>query len=145
MKVERKVFFDTWGWLAIAHRDDRRHTEATSFYREFIVSGGVPVTSDYILAETISLLRSRTTPKGTECFIDAILAAQKGDRIRVERIGEERWLAAWKMSKKFADKPDISFADFTSFVVMKELRITEALTAGRHYGLVGMGLRKLFE
>ena len=39
----------------------------------------------------------------------------------------------------------IAFADFTSFVVMKELRITEALTADRHYELVGIGLRKLFE
>ena len=144
MKSDRKVFFDTWGWLAIAHRDDRRHLEATAFYREFIVAGGVPFTSDYILAETISLLRLRTTPKGTESFIDGILAAQRSDRIRVERIGEERWLAAWKLSKKFGDKPDISFADFTSFVVMKELRITEALTADRHYELIGMGLRKLF-
>ena len=144
MKSDRKVFFDTWGWLAIAHRDDRRHGEATSFYREFIVSGGLPVTSDYILAETISLLRSRTTPKGTESFIDGILAAKQSNRIRIERIGEERWLAAWKLSKKFGDKPDISFADFTSFVVMKELRITEALTADRHYELSGMGFKKLF-
>jgi predicted nucleic acid-binding protein len=144
LKSVRKVFFDTWGWLAIAHRDDCRHAEATSFYREFIVAGGVPVTSDYILAETISLLRSRTTPKGTESFIDGILAAQQSNRIRIERIGEERWLAAWKLNKKFGDKPDISFADFTSFVVMKELRITEALTADRHYELIGMGLKKLF-
>jgi len=144
VKSDRKVFFDTWGWLAIAHRDDRRHAEATSFYRDFIVAGGVPVTSDYILAETISLLRSRTTPKGTESFIDGILAAQQNNRIRIERIGEEIWLAAWKLSKKFGDKPDISFADFTSFVVMKELRITESLTADRHYELIGMGFKKLF-
>ncbi len=144
MKIDRKVFFDTWGWLAIAHRDDRRHAEATSFYREFIFAGGVPVSSDYILAETVSLLRSRTTPKGTESFIDGILAAQQSKRIRIERIGEERWLAAWKLSKKFGDKPDISFVDFTSFAVMKELRITEALTADRHYELIGMGLKKLF-
>ena len=144
MKAPRTVFFDTWGWLAIAHRDDRRHGEATAFYREFVLAGGVPVTSDYILAETISLLRARTTPKGTESFIDGILTAQRSDRVRIERIGEERWQAAWKLSKKFADKPDISFADFTSFVVMKELRISEALTADRHYELIGMGFRKLF-
>lgn len=144
MKIDRKVFFDTWGWLAIAHRDDRRHAEATSFYREFIFAGGVPVSSDYILAETVSLLRSRTTPKGTESFIDGILAAQQSKRIRIERIGEERWLAAWRLSKKFGDKPDISFVDFTSFAVMKELRITEVLTADRHYELIGMGLKKLF-
>ena len=144
MKAPRTVFFDTWGWLAIAHRDDRRHDEATAFYREFVLAGGVPVTSDYILAETISLLRARTTPKGTESFIDGILVAQRSERVRIERISEERWQAAWKLSKKFADKPDISFADFTSFVVMKELRINEALTADRHYELVGMGFRKLF-
>lgn len=144
MKAPRTVFFDTWGWLAIAHRDDRRHEEAAAFYREFVLAGGVPVTSDYILAETISLLRARTTPKGTESFIDGILAAQQSERVRIERIGEERWQTAWKLSKKFADKPDISFADFTSFVVMKELRISEALTADRHYELIGMGFRKLF-
>ena len=144
MRGTRKVFFDTWGWLAIAHRDDRRHGDATSFYREFLLSGGKPVTTDYILAETISLLRSGTTPKGTETLIDGILAAQKGGRIDIERITEERWLAAWKLSKKFSDKQDISFVDFTSFAVMKELRISEALTADRHYELIGMGLRKLF-
>jgi len=144
VKGARKVFFDTWGWLAIAHRDDRRHGEATAFYRDYLIAGGVPVTTDYILAETISLLRSRTTAKGTESFIEGILAAERNNRIVVERIGEERWSAAWRLSKKFADKPDVSFTDFTSFIVMKELRIIEALTADRHYELVGMGFKKLF-
>lgn len=144
MKTAHKVFFDTWGWLAIAHRDDRRHAEAVTFYREFITAGGVPVTSDYILAETISLLRARTTPKGTESFIEGILAARSRDMVRLEHIGTERWLDAWKLSRKFADKPDISFTDFTSFIVMKELRIGEALTADRHFEVSGMGFRKLF-
>jgi predicted nucleic acid-binding protein len=137
-----RVFFDTWGWLAIAHRDDQRHDQAAAFYRDFLLSGGVPLTTDYILAETISLLRARTA--GTERFIDGLLAAERTGKVRIERIGEERWQAAWKLSKKFADKPDISFVDLTSFVVMKELRISEALTADKHYELVGMGLRKLF-
>lgn len=144
MKSRRKVFFDTWGWLAIAHRDDRRHVEATAFYRDFIVAGGLPVTSDYILDETISLLRSRTSPTGTEQFIEGILAAHRSTRVRIERISEEQWSAAWKMSRKFADKTDISFTDFTSFIIMKELRIAEALTADWHYEFVGLGFSKLF-
>ena len=61
MRGAAKVFFDTWGWLAIAHRDDRRHADVGSFYRNFLMAGGIPVTTDYVLAETISLLRSRTT------------------------------------------------------------------------------------
>lgn len=144
MKPRRKVFFDTWGWLAIAHRDDRRHGEATAFYRDFLMAGGLPVTTDYILDETISLLRSRTSPTGTEQFIEGILAAHRNARVKIERISEEQWSAAWKMSRKFADKTDISFTDFTSFVIMKELRIAEALTADRHYELVGLGFSKLF-
>lgn len=144
MKSARKVFFDTWGWLAIAHRDDQRHTEATTFYRDFLVGGGVPVTTDYILSETISLLRARTSPRGTEKFIDGILEAQGSGKIVIERIAEERWIAAWKLSKRFGDKPEISFVDFTSFVVMKELRIVAALTADRHYEFVGMGFKRLF-
>lgn len=144
MKQLRKVFFDTWGWLAIAHRDDQRHAEATAFYRDFLVAGGVPVTTDYILSETISLLRARTSSQGTERFIDGMLDVRSSGKIVIERIDEERWSAAWKLSKKFRDKPDISFVDFTSFVVMKELRMTEALTADRHYELVGMGLKRLF-
>lgn len=138
------MFFDTWGWLAIAHRDDQRHTEATTFYRDFLVGGGVPVTTDYILSETISLLRARTSPRGTEKFIDGILEAQGSGKIVIERIAEERWIAAWKLSKRFGDKPEISFVDFTSFVVMKELRIVAALTADRHYEFVGMGFKRLF-
>jgi predicted nucleic acid-binding protein len=144
MKSRRKVFFDTWGWLAIAHRDDRRHADATAFYRDFIVAGGLPVTSDYILDETISLLRSRTTATGTEQFIEGILAAHRNTRIKIERISEDNWSAAWKMSRKFSDKTDISFTDFTSFIIMKELRISEAMTADRHFELVGMGFSKLF-
>jgi predicted nucleic acid-binding protein len=144
LKTRRKVFFDTWGWLAIAHRDDCRHAEATAFYRDFIVAGGLPVTSDYILDETITLLRSRTVPSGTEQFIEGLLSARHSGRVQIERVTEERWSAAWKMCRKFADKTDISFTDFTSFVIMKELRITEALTADRRYELTGHGFSKLF-
>ena len=37
------------------------------------------------------------------------------------------------------------FADPAPLVPMKELRITGVLTADRHYELIGMGLRKLFQ
>ena len=142
MKGLRKVFFDTWGWLAIAHRDDQHHEEVAAFYRDFLIAGGVAVTTDYILDEAITLLRSRTTPKGTETLIDGIFAATHSGRMLVERVTEERWSAAWKLSRKFSDKGDISFTDFTSFVIMKELKIAEALTADHHYEFVRV--RKLF-
>ncbi len=48
------------------------------------------------------------------------------------------------MKKTFFDKPYISFVDFSSFVLMKELGVSEALTADRHFEGIGLGFKKLF-
>jgi predicted nucleic acid-binding protein len=48
------------------------------------------------------------------------------------------------LSKKYSDKPYISFFDFSSFVVMKEKDISDALTADSHFEEIGLGFRKLF-
>jgi len=138
----KKIFFDTWGWLAIAHKEDDRHADVVSFYKDYLLKKRIPVTTDYVLSETVTLLRAKT--HGVNVFIDAILSAAKEGKIIIERISESRWGKAWALSKKYDDKPDISFVDFTSFVVMKEAGISEALTADKHYEEVGMGLKKLF-
>ena len=46
--------------------------------------------------------------------------------------------------QKYHDKPYISFFDFSSFVIMKELKISEVLTADKHFEEIGMGFGKLF-
>ncbi|HLG30033.1 MAG TPA: hypothetical protein VI387_07465 [Candidatus Brocadiales bacterium] len=140
----KKVFFDTWGWVAIAHKDDANHKKVFLYYKDFLIKKGIPVTTDFILAETITLLRGRTDPKGVGLFIDTILDAVKEERILLERIDERRWERAWEMSKRFSDKPYISFFDFSSFVIMKSLGISEVVTADRHFEEAGLGFRKLF-
>ncbi|WP_333652489.1 type II toxin-antitoxin system VapC family toxin [Dissulfurispira sp.] len=140
----KRIFFDTWGWAVIAHKGDDHHNRVFSFYKSFIVNKGIPVTTDYVIAEIINLLRSRIDSEQTAIFIDAILEAVNKDRIILERIDEKRWTKAWDLSKKYNDNPHISFFDFSSFVVMKELRITDVLTADKHFEDVGMGFRKLF-
>lgn len=45
-------------------------------------------------------------------------------RIILERIDKRIWIKAWELSKKYNDKPHISFFDFSSFVVMKECQIS---------------------
>src|SRR3990172_4134329 len=138
----KKIFFDTWGWVAIAHKEDNRHAEVVPFYKAYLLKKGIPITTDYVLAETVTLLRAKT--HGVGIFIDVVLSAAKEGKIIIERIGETRWEKAWTLCKKYQDKPDISFVDFTSFVIMKEAGISEALTADRHYEEVGLGLKKLF-
>jgi len=140
----KKVFFDTWGWAAIANKNDTHHEKTASFYKTFLLKKGVPVTTDYVLAETITLLRAKTDPDGVAVFIDTIIEAVKNGMAVMERINEERWEKAWKMSKKYNDKPYISFFDFSSFVVMKDLGVSQVLTADKHFEDVGLGFKKLF-
>ncbi|MFZ6016141.1 MAG: type II toxin-antitoxin system VapC family toxin [Nitrospirota bacterium] len=140
----KKVFFDTWGWVAIAHKDDTHHKDVIPFYKTFLLSRGIPITTDYVLAETVTLLRARMDFRDTAVFIDAIFDGVKKDKIMLERIDERRWIKAWELSKKYSHKPYVSFFDFSSFVVMKELNISEALTADKYFEEVGMGFKKLF-
>jgi len=140
----KRIFFDTWGWVAIAHKEDAHHKDAFSFYRTFLLNKGIPVTTDYVLAETITLLRARTDPNGTNAFVDTVLSAVKKGRISLEKIDEKRWEKSWELSKKYNDKPSISFVDFTSFVVMKDTGVSEVLTADSHFEEVGLRFKKLF-
>ncbi len=133
----KKIFFDTWGWIAVAHKNDDHHEKVSEFYRTSILKGYIPVTTDYILAETITLLRAKTEPKGVIIFIDNILEAAKNNLIALERLNEERWDNAWQLSKKYSDKSEISFFDLSSFIVMKELRVIEVLTNDQHFAQAG--------
>ncbi len=50
-----------------------------------------------------------------------------------------RFEKAWQMRLRYSDKPDISFTDLTSFVVMEEEKITDVLTNDRHFVQVNLG------
>jgi predicted nucleic acid-binding protein len=42
---------------------------------------------------------------------------------------------------QYHDKPDISFVDFTSMVVMQDLGIVDVFTGDKHFKQVGLGFR----
>lgn len=140
----KKIFFDTWGWVAIANKEDNYHRKAFSFYKDYLLKKGQPVTTDYVLSETITLLRTRTDVGGVIIFIDAINNAITNGKIILKRIDDKRWQKTWSLCKKYKDKPDISFVDFSSITVMKELNIREILTKDKHFENIGMGFSKLF-
>ena len=82
---------------------------------------------------TFTRLFSRWTFALARQFSDAALQAGRAGLLQVERITPERFDAAYRLRLRYRDKPDISFTDLTSFVVMKELGIREVLTADAHF------------
>jgi len=70
--------------------------------------------------------------------VESLFAAIQGNQIKLEQITEARFKAAWSLRKKYQDKPDISFTDFTSFVLMQELQINKVFTGDAHFEKVNL-------
>ncbi len=54
-------------------------------------------------------------------------------------LSPQQFRRAWQLRQKYHDKPDISFVDLTSMVVMQDLGITEVFTGDAPFLHVGMG------
>ncbi len=52
------LFIDTWGWLALRDKGERRHNETVAAFDKALASGSM-VTTDYVLDETFTLLFRR--------------------------------------------------------------------------------------
>ena len=137
------VFVDTWAWMALALRRDQHHEKAKRQHAEFVAVGRVYITTDYVLSELITQLYRLLPSDEADAFVSAVLSAIESGEYRLERISPARFASAWQLRRQYADKPTISFVDFTSFVVMQELSVQEAFTGDAHFEQVNLGIRIL--
>jgi predicted nucleic acid-binding protein len=63
-----------------------------------------------------------------------------GDYLLVH-VSPEQFHGAWQPRQKYGDKPDISFVDFTSMVVMQNLKIADVFTGDAHFRQVNLGFQ----
>ncbi|PSQ98233.1 MAG: nucleic acid-binding protein [Bacteroidetes bacterium QS_9_68_14] len=117
------------------------HEEAADFYGAFCGRGGTAYTTDYVLDETITLLFRRLSFSEADASLEKIEAAEQSGYLRIEHIGPARFDRAKALRRKYQDKSDISFTDFSSMSVMDELKIEDVLTEDAHFEHVGMGFR----
>jgi predicted nucleic acid-binding protein len=124
------IFVDTSAWYAVEVEDDVNHEAACKFLAE-IASGkhGVSITTDYVLDETLTLLRSRRDLVSASCFIDKI---RKSKSVRVFWIDESLFEKALDVFRK-SERKSWSFTDCTSFALMRDLSVSEAFTFDTHF------------
>jgi len=134
-----RLFIDTWGWLVLRDKREVRHREITSFYHNFRSQRGIISTTDYVLDETFTLLFRRLPFQQAKESMEMLDKAIQEGFLYMEQITLDRFEQAKRLRLKFQDKPRISFTDFTSMVVMKDLEIRKILTEDDHFVQVGMG------
>jgi len=133
----RLLFVDTAGWMACADGSDPAHGRAVAVRDSWLEGGGVFVTSDYVADETLTLLRIRLGIDAAENWWQQV---DGSSRVRWEYVSLARADTARSLFFRYRDK-DFSFTDCTSFILMRELKLREALTTDHHFLQAGFGIR----
>ena len=135
------VFVDTWAWLALAYKKDPYHASAARQHHELRKRKRRYVTTDYVLTELISALFRVLPYQASRQFVAGLLKSIADGHHQLVFITPETFEKAWQLRQKYHDKPDISFVDLISMVVMQDLGITEVFTGDQHFLHVGLGFQ----
>jgi predicted nucleic acid-binding protein len=135
------IFVDSWAWIALADKSDPYHRKAKAQHKKLVRARRQYVTIDYVLGETITYLYDALRATQAQGFISTLLAAVDSGAYRLEHVSPPQFRRAWQMRQKYHDKPDISFVDFTSIVVMQDLGISDIFTGDDHFQQVNLGFQ----
>lgn len=135
------IFVDTWAWVALADRSDPNHAQAAALHRQLFGSNRPYVTTDFVVNEVITYLYNALAASQAQSFVGSIFTGVHGGTYRLVHVSPEQFHRAWIMRQKYHDKPDISFVDFTSFVVMQELGIQDVFTGDAHFRQINLGFQ----
>lgn len=131
--MAREMFVDTSGFFAQLVQRDDRHKQAVRILKQAAARRQVLVTTDHVLDETATLLKARGHKHLIARWFDAVT---RSSVYRVEWTDSARFDRVRTFFLKHADQP-WSFTDCSSFCVMEELRLHDALTKDRHFTVAG--------
>jgi uncharacterized protein len=124
------IFVDTGAWFASVVPWDANHAAAAAWLGQNQES---LITTDYILDETLTLLRVRKESARALALGEQLLSQQVA---KLYFLQEQDLREAWKVFRDFADK-EWSFTDCTSKVVMESLELRIAFAFDRHFRQFG--------
>ena len=125
------IFVDTSFWVAARMHRDAHHRDAVELLegrRDHRL-----VTSNHVRGETWTFLRRRSGQVAAVAFLDMLARTTRVEVVTVEPDLEERALQ-WLRRH---DEREYSFVDGTSFLLMRSLRIREALAFDGDFAAAG--------
>lgn len=126
-----RVLVDTGAWYALTDRRDPDHDAVFEAFREH---RGRLLTTNYILDETLTLVRFRLGWSVAHRLGEELRA---GGLARVERISPRDEEAAWTIFSTYSDKR-FSFTDCTSFAICDRMKLGLCLAIDRDFRLYGL-------
>jgi predicted nucleic acid-binding protein len=128
-----EIFIDTSGFYALLIRSDDQHDRARTIMRGAAKKKLRLLTTDYVLDETATLLMARGCSNVVPALFHSVSASKA---CRMVWMDTERFEKAKNSFIKNMENR-WSFTDCFSFIVMKELRLREALSKDAHFRAAG--------
>jgi hypothetical protein len=127
------LFLDTAYVYALFNTRDQWHEKAVEWERKIALENQLLVTTQFVLTEIGNGLSSL---KFRRQAISIIYALQQSNLVEVVPVSRELFTKALKL---YEQRPDKSWGltDCTSFVVMTENNLTDALTTDEHFRQAG--------
>ena len=127
------VFADSSGFIAAFDPRDSAHARVAAAWRQIAKARERLVTTQLVLAETVTYLRRRGGWEPSRLAGSAILDSPV---IEVIGLDAEQLAAAWREFVRNPD-PKLSLCDAASFIVMRDRNLRRAFTLDRHFGDAG--------
>ena len=121
MSALRAVFVDTTAWVALRYGRDQHHERARASLRRLRAESIGLVTTEWVLAETVTLLNARGATDHALALGEAIQAGRLGHLVESSA---ERRRRAWDLFVRYRDRR-VGWVDCASFAVMEELGLSQ--------------------
>ena len=128
-------FADTSWWAAWSWPRDRRHEQAVRIRRALAANEQI-LTTNLVVGECWTLLVRRDRHEVAVGFVDRVEALVGGGRLVVHHVDAVQEAAAWTWLRRH-DEREYSFVDATSFRVMRDRRLREALAFDDDFSAAG--------
>lgn len=128
-----RVFLDTSYVIALSVRQDQHHGAAAELSARMRGARTRLVTTRAVLIEVANAFARR---RYRTVAVEVLRALEADRATEILAITEDRYAAAWDL---YVSRPDREWGltDCVSFTVMRELGLTHALTADRHFEQAG--------
>lgn len=131
--VATSFFIDTSGFFALLSAQDRDHRAAAALMKQAAQAGTRLVTSDYVLSETATLLKVRG---GVHLCEHLLTAVARSDKLVVVHVTPELFDQTAALFLHRQDQA-FSFADCSSFCIMRRQGLLRVLTRDQHFQVEG--------
>lgn len=134
----KQHFIDTSGFAAEILVDDKYHEQALVIAEELQRQNSHPTTTDYVLSETLTLLKARSGHQAALQFAELI---NRDSDLTIVYTNHKGFENALRIFKTYQDKK-FSFVDCLSFSVMQKYQLTHAFTFDKHFAQAGFEILK---